>query len=103
MCEFFFILTHYSFPPLPVKDTMLQLCFNYTYLVRIEHPLIWYYLFLHRIGIDGEITDLISVKFLFLFSIIILVLLRTHCHYRQHKVHNPDEMQHDVASHLSIT
>ena len=42
---------------LPVKHPMLQLCFIYTNLPRIEHPLIWYDLFSHRLGIGGDITD----------------------------------------------
>ena len=53
----FFILTPYSFSMLPAKYRMLQLCFNYTDLLRIEHPLIWYDLFLQRIGIGRDITD----------------------------------------------
>ena len=61
----FFILTPNSFPMLLVKHTMLLLCFNYTYLLRLEHPLIRYDLFLHRIGIWGDIADKSNVKFLF--------------------------------------
>ena len=53
----FFILTPYSFPTLPVKHTALQLCSNYTDRLKFEHPLIWYDLFLHRIGIGGDITE----------------------------------------------
>ena len=54
---------------LPSKHMMLQLCFNYRDLLRIKHPLILSDLFLHRIGNGGDITDLIGVKFLFLFNI----------------------------------
>ena len=44
---------------------MLQLCLNYTDLLIIEHSFIWYDLFLHRISIGRDITDQISVKYLF--------------------------------------
>ena len=41
----FFILAPYSFQTLPVKQ--LQLCFYFTDLLRIAHPLIWYDLFFY--------------------------------------------------------
>ena len=52
---FYFILTPYSFPTIPVKHTMF-----YTDLLRIAQPLIWYDLFLHRV-----LLIKVSVKFLF--------------------------------------
>ena len=53
----FFVLTANSFPMLSVKNMMLQLCLSYTDLLRIEHPLIWYDLFLHKIGIGRDNAD----------------------------------------------
>ena len=55
----FFHLTPYSFPTLPVKYKMLQLCFIYPDLLRIEHPLIWYALVLHR----NVLAEILLIKY----------------------------------------